>query len=277
MQTQKTLAGFQTAFAQALWVPPHHNALVSGAVAALASQPGFAVYRNTVMKSCIDALQANYPAVARLTGDEWFRAAAAIYVRESPPDDPSLLNYGELFAAFLSRYLPHAQPAASLPYVAGVARLDRLWTEAHTARDETPLDAAVIANLAPAKLATAVLYPHAAARWAWFADAPVFSIWAHHRAAERKNDEAWQPARQIEYDHVGDGEGALLTRPRGTVEWVALDAAGCAFLDRCANGGTLAEAARDALAAQHGADLQQLMAALLHAGAFNRMSVTQRR
>jgi hypothetical protein len=34
-----------------------------------ARQPGFAVYRNTVLKGCIDALQANYPTVHALVGD----------------------------------------------------------------------------------------------------------------------------------------------------------------------------------------------------------------
>jgi len=46
-------------------------------LAALAAQPGFAVYGNTVLKGCIDALQASYPTVCQLVGEEWFRAAAA--------------------------------------------------------------------------------------------------------------------------------------------------------------------------------------------------------
>ena len=44
------------------------------------------------MKGCIDALQANYPAVTRLVGEEWFRAAAAVYVRQAPPTNPMLLR-----------------------------------------------------------------------------------------------------------------------------------------------------------------------------------------
>jgi hypothetical protein len=66
----------------------------------LPAPPAFAVYRNTVMKGCIDALQANYPAVARLVGEEWFRAAAAVYARANPPRVPMLAEYGEGFASF---------------------------------------------------------------------------------------------------------------------------------------------------------------------------------
>lgn len=69
-------------------------------------------------------------------------------------------------------------------------------------------------------------------------------------------------------------EGTLLTRPRDAVEWIGLDASGCAFLDACAAGDTLTGAARAALAAQADADLDRLMSALLEAGAFSRMGFT---
>jgi hypothetical protein len=251
-----TLAQFQNAFAQALLAPQSASALSS-----LAAQPGFAVYRNTVINGCIAALQANYPAVARLTGDEWFRAAAAVYVHETLPSDPTLLHYGASFPAFLARF----EPARELPYLPGVARLDRLWCEAHAARDEAALDPAALAQLTAETLAASVLYPHAAARWAWFADAPIYSIWSRNRAAPPPTD-AWEPAWQA--------EGALLTRARSAVAWCALDAAGHALLDACANGATLAQAAAAALAADPDADLRQAMALLLRAGAFNRMSIT---
>jgi hypothetical protein len=57
------------------------------------------------------------------------------------------------------------------------------------------------------------------------------------------------------------------------VRWFAFDAAGCAFLDACAQGRTLAAAAAAALEAQGDADLARLMSTLLAAGAFSGMSV----
>jgi hypothetical protein len=248
------LARFQDAFAHALLAP---GAMPAPAVAALVAQPAFAVYRNTVVKGCIDALQANYPAVARLVGEEWFRAAAGIYVRESLPADPTLLRYGSSFADFLARF----EPAADLPYLPGAARLDRLWTEAHAAADEEALDPAAVARLAPEALARVTLRPHAAARWAWFEEAPIYTIWTRNRADSVPDDDIdWR------------AEGALLVRPRDTVEWIALDAAGCAFLDACAAGRTLAGAAQEALQAQDDADISRLLATLLGVGAFGRMS-----
>jgi hypothetical protein len=252
--TQKPLACFQDAFARAPFAPGDPP---PAEVAALVAQPGFAVYRNTVMKGCIDALQANYHAVARLLGEEWFRAAAAAYVRQAPPVAPMLGEYGAAFADFLARF----GPAAELPYLPGVARLDRCWTEAHAAPDADVIDPAAIGRLAPQRLAAVVLHPHPAARWAWFPDAPIYTVWARNRSAQPQADE-------IEWR----AEGALLTRPRGAVQWQPLDRAGCAFLDVCAAGGTVTACAQAALEVRENADLARLMATLLEAGAVSRMS-----
>jgi hypothetical protein len=246
-------------------------------VAALAAQPGFAVYRNTVLKGAIDAIEANYPAVTRLVGGEWMRAAAAVYVREAPPAEPSLLHYGAGFPAWLSTF----PPAADLRWLADVARLDRAWTEAHVAAAEPAVEAAAVAALAPAELARTVLRPHASARWHFAADAPIHTLWQRNRRSA-----AEVPDEDVGADLEWRGEGALLTRPTDAVESIALDAAGIAFLDACAAGGTLADAAAAAIAAGTGADtdragirtgitpdvdLAQLMAALLTAGAFGRL------
>jgi hypothetical protein len=245
-----SLAQFQGAFAAALFAPQD---IADPVVRQLAAQPAFAVYRNTVMKGCIDALEANFPAVARLVGSEWFRAAAALHVAAEPPCDGRLLNYGSGFAGFLQGF----EPAAELPYLPGVARLDALWREAHAAQDAPVLDAAWLARCAPELLATMVLAPHPAARWAWFDEQPVYSIWARNRRTAGDEEElVWQ------------AEGALLTRPADTVAWRAIPQAGCAFLDACAAGLPLADAAERALAVDADADLATLLESLLRAGAF---------
>lgn len=218
----------------------------------LSSQPGFSVYRNTVMKGCIDALQANYPAVCRLVGEEWFRAAAAIYTRAHPPGDSRMILFGQQFSEFLATF----PPAAELPYLPGVARIDRFWTEAHCAQDAAGLDPAWIGSLPPEALAQAVLHPHPAARWCWFADQPIYTIWQTNRQASAPMDDLdWK------------GEGILITRLHGEVLWTALTAGGCAFLDACAGGQDLAAASAAAIDAENSIDFSALIAALLQAGA----------
>ncbi len=245
------LSHFQDEFAHALAADDPAQA---GEPRLQLGQPGFAIYRNTVARGCIDALAANYPAVARLVGEEWFRAAAALFSRASLPRHPALVLYGEEFTDFLRRFAP----ARTLPYLPGVARLDRFWTESHTARDAAPLDPRALAGLSPQGLGALVLEPHPAARWAWFDEGPIYTLWRLNReGADVEACPAWHP------------EGALLTRPRDAVRWRPIDPATVAFLDACAQGSCAAEAAGAALAASPATDLTTLLATLLEAGAFS--------
>lgn len=246
-----SLGQFQQAFAQALLSP---LAPADPKIRALAAQPAFAVYRNTVMKACIDALEANFPMVARLVGPDWFRAAAALYVAHDAPRDARLLHYGGGFADFLRGF----EPAADLPYLPGVAQLDTFWRESHAAQDAPCADTAWIASHPPEYLATLVLQPHPAARWAWFEEQPIYSIWHSNREQTDMGDDLlWQ------------GEGALLTRPGDSVTWHGIPQAGCVLLDACAAGVPIAQAAEHALAAEPQVDMAALFALLLRAGAFS--------
>ena len=146
------LARYQDAFAAAL-LADDPLAEAAPELRPLVSQPGFAVYRNTVMKGCVDALQANYPTIERLVGEEWFRAAAACHARKALPSQTALIVYGEAFADFLATF----EPARELPYLADVARVDRAWTEAHVAADAPTLAPAELAALPPAQMSTRAL------------------------------------------------------------------------------------------------------------------------
>ncbi|CAN5897935.1 DNA-binding domain-containing protein [soil metagenome] len=243
-----SLAGFQSSFFGSLFD--------TNAASPLTAQPAFAVYRNTVMSGCVDALQANFPSVARLVGDDWFRAAAATYVRAQPPRDGRLLMYGETFADFLAGFLARCEPAHDLPYLPGVARLDWFWIEAHTATDAPAADSAWLASLPAEQLGALRLRPHPAARWRLFGELPIYSIWAANRVGTGDMERI-----------VWHGEGALLTRPVDAVAWQALDRCGGAFLDACAQGFALAEAAGAALEIEPHADIASLLSQLLSAGA----------
>jgi hypothetical protein len=265
--------------------PALHPAL-HPTLAALARQPGFAVYRNTVLKGCVDALAANFPTVCRLVGQEWFRAAAALYARAHPPAHPALIFYGAGPAMRFADFLAAFEPAAELPYLPGVARLDQLWTQAHAAPDSpaaSSADLARLAQLPPEALMESQLPPHPAARWQWFDDMPIHTIWQRNRAPleaanadgnagsnagaqAAANDEAEIANEEAEIEW--QAEGTLLTRPQGAVQWRAASGAECAFLDACAAGHTVAQAAQAALARDPQAGLAGLIGGLIAAGAF---------
>lgn len=251
--TPGALAAYQDAFAAALLTddplaqaPPELRPLVS--------QPGFAVYRNTVMKGCIDALQANYPTIERLVGEEWFRAAATCHARKSLPSHTALIVYGYGFADFLATF----EPARELPYLADVARVDRAWTEAHVAADAPTLAPALLAALPPVQMGAHALRLHPATRWCWSDEWPIHTLWTRNRGDS-------PPAGNIEWI----GEGVLLTRPVGAVECASLGRSGARFLAACTAGASIERAVGRALDADADVDIAVLIRLLLEAGAFS--------
>lgn len=225
-----------------------------GSPHAVLSQPGFSVYRNTVAKGLVDALVDNYPTIERLVGREWFRSCAAEFSRGHPPTVPMLALYGEGFADFLAQ-LP---ASVEFPYLPDVARLDRLWTEAHVARDAPTLSGVALAQYSPEVLFERRPLLHPATRLAWLKHSAV-TVWQHHRAAADAD-----PALEIE----DTDEGALLTRPHGAVECIALEAPAYEFLSHIASGDTLGTAAATVLSEHPTADLAGALARLVAAGVF---------
>jgi hypothetical protein len=214
---------------------------------------GLTVHRNTVISALVDALQANYPTVEQLVGREWLRACAAAYVRESAPVTPVLALYGASFPAFLSDF----EPAAELPYLAEVARIDRLFTEAHAAADAPCLAPAALARLSPAALFEQRLVLHPATRCGRFRHSAV-TIWQYHRS----------DARGTELLLDDRSESALLTRLHGEIECMPLDLPAFAFLEQVRSGATLGEAGTGALEIDRTADVAGCLAHLIARGAF---------
>jgi hypothetical protein len=96
-------------------------------------------------------LQANFPAVLRLVGKEFFREMARLYVLSEPPTSPILLDYGAGFPDFIASFVP----AGALVYLPDVARIERAWTESYHAPDAAPLPAAAAATIPKDRVANA--------------------------------------------------------------------------------------------------------------------------
>lgn len=211
------------------------------------------IYRNSILANCVDNLIANFPTVLRLVGEPWFREAALAYAYATPPRQVSMIHYGDAFAPFLAG----VAATDELPYLSDVARLDRLWIEVHTTADAPALVAQALAGVAPVMPGELCLLPHTAARWVWFDSHPAYAIWSAYRERRVLDDKfAWT------------GDGALITRVEGAVQWQALEAGAAAFLDACAAGASLAAAAQQALSIQPALDITTTLAALIRAGAF---------
>jgi len=244
------LRDFQARFARDLWSREDCSS-----TSPLANQPGFSVYRNTVMAGCVDALAANYPTVHQLVGVDCFGDAATAFVRKFPPTSGVLAGYGQGFATFLSSF----DAVAELEYLPGVAMLDRIWTESHFAADDTVLKPTDLARLTPEGLSRTRFVLHPAARWQTFETMPIYTLWQRHR-----------DGLPLDVELDWRGESALVTRPAGAVAWTAIPHAVAVFLSSSASGKRFDQAMDDAATAD-GADDASWLPALIHAGAFARL------
>jgi hypothetical protein len=213
----------------------------------------FAVHRNNMIVSLVDALAAAFPVTRALVGERFFRAMARERILADPPRSPILAGYGEGFAGFIAGF----DPARGLPYLADVAALEQLRVRAFNAADAEPVATTALAALAqdPDRLCAARLRLHPAAHWLTSAH-PILSIWDAHQGLD---DPADADLGHVELDR---GQAVLVSRDREfAVHCSALPAGGVALLDALRAQRTLGDACADAIGA--GGDPQALFAMLV--------------
>ncbi|MCP1443813.1 hypothetical protein J3D54_002945 [Pseudomonas sp. GGS8] len=247
----------QAAFTAALLDP--QQPCPEGVCSANGADPAsrFAVYRNNVQSSLIDALVNSYPVVVQLVGDEFFRVMARLYVQSCPPQSPLINDYGKDFADFIDSF----EPAASVPYLADVARLERLRVQAYHAADAQPLShehiAAVLSDPQVLNELTVGLHPSlnllTSAR-------PVVAIWAAHQ----------RDATLAGID-LGHGQNALVLRNALEVEVFAIDHGASTFIQNLRLGQPLSQALESAPAF----DLSQTLALLISHNAITHLRHNQ--
>jgi hypothetical protein len=163
----------QAAFAAALLDP---DAAVPAGIVDPCGRPApkrFSVYRNNVASSLTRALEAAFPTVRKLVGDEFFAAMASVFLRAHPPTSRIMMLYGDALPGWLEGF----PPAARLGYLPDVARLDQAMRESYHAADSEPLSEAAFQrllgqDLSGLRLRLAPSLRLIRSRW------PVQSIWA---------------------------------------------------------------------------------------------------
>jgi hypothetical protein len=210
------------------------------------------IYRNTVFASLINALRARYPVIERLTGEDFFEAAAALFIEAHPPRSPALIDYGEGFSNFLESF----EPAGALPYLADVAHLEWLRHRAYHAADGEALRPSDLARVRQDRAFSLKFEFHPSAALT-ASPYPIVSIWETN-AHDAKT-------RPIGPDFAG--EAALVVRPDNDVLVVRLEEAEHAFATALAEGATLGEAAAKG-AEFDGFNLAPALAELITTGAF---------
>ena len=245
---------FHTAFERAL--AGDDQALSPWLTKAPSDQGGLTVYRNTSAKGLVDAVIAQFPTVTSVVGEAWMAQAALAFCESHPPTIAPLVAFGEDFPDWVSG----SAQDQDLAYLPDLARLDRLWTQCHTAADDDGLTPDDLALLTPDIFFTHRLAPKAAAQWMAF-DWATPTLW---RALRRDPDLA---AFELE----ARPEGLLLSRPDLDLEHQVIHTGACTFLSACREGRSIAAAAEAALSVQPDLDLQSAFATLIAAGVFSRL------
>lgn len=212
----------------------------------------FAVYRNNVFVGLTDALRAGFPCVARLVGDEFFAAIARVFAAVTPPGSPVLLHYGAEFPDFIASFAP----AASLPYLADVARIERAATEAYHEREAAPLSPSALAGVPPGQAAMLRLRLHPSVRLLRSAF-PAFTIW-------RMNNADGTPAPV----DLSEAQDTMVLRPDAEVDVRQVHPASHDFVAALGQGLTLSQAMEAALAANGNFNLSENLRELISIGVF---------
>jgi hypothetical protein len=175
---------------------------------------------------------------------------AKAYVAVCKPASPLIFAYGDDFADFIARFTP----AAGVPYLADVARLEAAWTRAYHAADAEPLAIAALVRLGAEALPTARLAPHPAAMLLR-SRFPVGGIWQAHQGG---GDGAGS---------FGGAECVLIARPEFDVRVHVLPTQDATFAEALLAGALIGEAA-ECGAAEPGFDFGAALVGLIGLGAF---------
>lgn len=227
-------------------------ALIRGRGSRVLAAPGFAVYRNTWVKALLDALDANYPVVAALLGPDLFKTVAVAYAKAHPANSPILALYGDKFPDALADH----ELSRELPYLADVARLERLWTECFFASDAAELESSDFGQITPTDLLELSPRLHPATRFARF-ETPAVTIWQAHGATG-------------DFEEIAPGwiaEHALFTRRGMQVSVTRIDEATHDLLEAIRRGLAIGDALTETADAHRDCDMGGALASILSSAA----------
>ena len=211
----------------------------------------FAVYRNNVVGGLVNALRSSFPVIERIVGAAFFQAMARGYVLAERPRSPVLMDYGTGFADFIAAFAP----AATLPYLADVARIERAWRESYHAADAMPLAVGDFAGIGEDKVPRLVLRLHPSLRLLR-SRYPAQTIWKMNAGDD-----------EIVPVDLSVAEDTLVVRPEMTVEVRTVPPGGADFVAALMAGKPLGASAASALVADARFDLAGNIAGLIDAGA----------
>jgi hypothetical protein len=199
----------------------------------IAPERRLAIYRNNVIEGFLKTLQATFPTLVRLSGENWFRQIGRQYMQRHPSRSGNMHYVGAHFATFLDAELA----GSSYEYFADVARLEWAYQEVLVAADHPTLGLSALAVVPPADYGALTFRTHPAMRLV-HSRFPVLAIW-------RANQPDAASDERIALDQ--GSSNVLLIRRADHVELRELPPAEFVLLAALVRGQSLERAAEHAL------------------------------
>ena len=210
------------------------------------------IYRNNTFITLTEALSITFPVINKLVGNDFFAYMASEFIKENPPLQGPLFEYGDLLSDFLDQF----EPVASLPYLRDVATLEWAINVAYHAGDATPLSAQGLSHIAEEEFAELKFSPHPSICLIT-SDFPIHEIW-HGNQSDGNMDEI----------DLGDDVNVVVIRPSETVEIHQINPSTARFLKSLIQGQNIEEAYKVTMALYSDIDPAKTMITILAMGSF---------
>lgn len=219
----------------------------------IAPERRLAIYRNNAVEGFLKTLQATFPTIVRLSGEDWFRQVGRQYMHRYPSRSGNIHYIGEHFATFLGAELA----GGDYEYFADVARLEWAYQEVLVAADHPSFDLSALALVPPADYGALTFSTHPAMRLV-HSRFPVLAIWRANQV-DAVSDEP------IALDQ--GSSSVLVIRRADHVELRELPPAEFALIAALVRGESLEQAAECALEIDPGVALDAALGLVVSLGA----------
>lgn len=216
------------------------------------SQKRYAVYRNNVVVSLMEALAQTFPSLQTIMGEEVFRRICRNFVASHPPSSAMMQFYGREFAGFLDGF----PPLKRSPFLGDVARLEFAWLEAYHASDAPCISPESIGAVAPDKVMELVFRRHDAVHLLQSVY-PIGDLFA------------WRHGRPEAGADLSLSQTVMVTRPGHEVLLLILDEGQAVFFKSLLDGANLGVSAGVAMETDTDFNLSGALATALSAGLFS--------